>query len=160
MQLNVLAARVVTSRDARSWDVFQVMDANGQPLNRSDAARLRKSLAEQLALKEVRPLPPRPVPRRLQPFMGRSEIKFGEQDGLTLLEVAATDRPGLLSAIAEALVACALRLLDARVATFGQRVEDIFIISDRNGQALDSDSVQDLEQALRERLDAAVEHEV
>ncbi len=153
MQLNVLAARVVTTRDRKSWDIFQVMDANGQPLNRSDAARLRKLLAEQLAAKAVRPLPPRPVPRRLQPFMGRAEISLADHESMTQLEIAATDRPGLLSAIAEALVARKLRLIDARVATFGQRVEDIFLIAERDGQALDEDARKALETELRERLD-------
>ncbi|AKS41064.1 [protein-PII] uridylyltransferase [Wenzhouxiangella marina] len=153
MQLNVLAARVVTSEDARSWDIFQVMDANGQPLNPSDAARLRQSLAEQLSAKEVRPLPPRPVPRRLQPFMGRSEISLGESQGRTRLDIAATDRPGLLSAIAEAMVARGLRLFDARVATFGQRVEDVFLVGEGDGQALDAEACQALEAELRKRLD-------
>ncbi len=155
MQLNVLAARVVTTQaePARSWDVFQVMDANAQPLNRSDGARLKAFLAEQLGTKTVRPLPPRPVPRRLQPFMGRAEISLREQDGLTVLEVAATDRPGLLSAIAEALVSQGVRLIDARVATFGQRVEDIFLIADGSGTALTSSACKALEAELRERLD-------
>src|SRR5699024_8773749 len=129
MQLNVLAARVITTADGRSWDIFQIMDAHSQPLHGSDAGRLERSLVGQLAAREVRPLPPRPVPRRLKPFMGRSEITLSDRNGLTDLEIAATDRPGLLSAIAEALVACGLRLHDARVATFGQRVEDVFTIS-------------------------------
>ncbi len=153
MQLNVLAARVVTSHSALSWDIFQVMDANGQPLNRSDAHRLRQSLTEQLGAKQVRPLPPRPVPRRLKPFMGRSEIQLSEDQSLTRLDIAATDRPGLLSAIAEAMVARGLRLFDARVATFGQRVEDVFLIGQEDGQALDEAACQALEQELRKRLD-------
>jgi [protein-PII] uridylyltransferase len=153
MQLNVLAARVITTRDGKSWDIFQVMDANGQPLNESDAMRLETSLVEQLAAKEVRPLPPRPVPRRLQPFMGRAEIDLRGADGVTELEIAATDRPGLLSAIAEALVACGARLHDARVATFGQRVEDMFTISGAGGKALDSEACESLEVELRKRLD-------
>jgi [protein-PII] uridylyltransferase len=153
MQLNVLAARVVTTRDAKSWDIFQVMDANGQPLNRSDAERLGHTLREQLAAKQVRALPSRPVPRRLQPFMGRAEISLKPSDGLTNLEIAATDRPGLLSAIAEAMVARKVRLIDARVATFGQRVEDIFQIADGKGRALDEDECRALEKELRKRLD-------
>ena len=153
MQLTILAARVVTTRDARSWDLFQVMDANHQPLNRSDAARLRASLFEQLAAKQVRPLPPRPVPRRLQPFMGRTDIRLGPKDDLTALEIAATDRPGLLSAIAEAMVSRGIVLVDARVATFGQRVEDVFLIADADGQALDESECQSLEAELRQRLD-------
>ncbi len=153
MQLNVLAARVVTTDDGRSWDLFQVMDGQAQPLNESDSERLRQSLIEQLAAKSVRPLPPRPVPRRLQPFMGRSEIQLKQVNDRTRLDVAATDRPGLLSAIAEAMVAQGLRLFDARVATFGQRVEDVFLIADAEGQALDATACEALEAELRRRLD-------
>ncbi len=153
MRLNVLAARVITTTDGKSWDIFQVMDAHSQPLNDSDAGRLERSLVGQLAAREVRPLPPRPVPRRLKPFMGRSEITLSERNGLTDLEIAATDRPGLLSAIAEALVVCGLRLHDARVATFGQRVEDVFTITDADGRPLDREACQALESELRERLD-------
>ncbi|MFU8831608.1 MAG: [protein-PII] uridylyltransferase [Wenzhouxiangella sp.] len=153
MQLDVLAARVVTTRDEKSWDVFQVMDANGQTLNRSDAERLSLSLLDQLAAKQVRPLPPRPVPRRLQPFMGRAEISLKADHEMTGLEIAATDRPGLLSAIAEAMVARNVRLYDARVATFGQRVEDVFLVADAEGRALDKPACAALEAELRERLD-------
>lgn len=155
MQLNVLAARVVTTADGKSWDIFQVMDAHSQPLFDSDAERLKYSLIEQLDAREVRPLPPRPVPRRLQPFMGRSEVRLSTGEGVTDLEIAATDRPGLLSAIAEALVARGLRLHDARVATFGQRVEDMFTITDADGRPLDRDACDALEAELRQRLDVS-----
>ncbi len=155
MQLNVLAARVVTSEDGKSWDVFQLMDNQAAPLNPSDAQRLERVLRDQLAAKQVRPLPPRPVPRRLQPFMGRAEIRMQPAGELTSLEIAATDRPGLLSAMAEALVAEGVCLLDARVATFGQRVEDVFLVADAAGRPLDAVACQRLETELRKRLDVS-----
>jgi len=153
MKLNILAARVVTTRDARSWDLFQVMDANHQPLNQSDAARLQASLVEQLAARQARPLPPRPLPRRLKPFIERVEIQLATRDDLTALDIVATDRPGLLSAIAEAMVSEGVVLLDARVATFGQRVEDVFLITNADGQVLDEAECRALEAELRQRLD-------
>jgi [protein-PII] uridylyltransferase len=64
------------------------------------------------------------------------QIRDG-RDGLTALEITATDRPGLLSAIAETLVGLGLRLFDARVATFGQRVEDVFMIAQSEGDSLE-----------------------
>lgn len=72
---------------------------------------------------------------------------------MTRLDVAATDRPGLLSAIAEAMVTRGLRLFDARIATFGQRVEDVFLISDPAGAALGDEDRSALEEELRRRLD-------
>ena len=153
MELNVLAARIATTTDAHSWNLFQIMDANGRALNDSDTARLQRALCEQLGLRDLRPLPGRPIPRRLRHFMRRSEISFSAEGAFTRLEIATTDRPGLLSAIAESLLGAGIRLHDARIATFGQRVEDIFVISNGEGQALDQTAAQRLEAALRQRLD-------
>ena len=153
MELDVLAARIATTSDGISWDVFQIMDANGHRLNDSDAERLARSLKWQLAEKSVRDLPTRPVPRRLRPFMQRSEISMATSGQRTRLEIAATDRPGLLSAMATALVACGLQVHDARIATFGQRVEDVFMITRRDGSPLDAADREKLEAELRERLD-------
>lgn len=153
MELNVLAARITTTRDRRSWNLFQLMDANGAAMNDSDRWRLEQALARQLEQRNIRPLPGRPVPRRLRHFMQRCEIQFADHGEATRLEIATTDRPGLLSAIAESLLAAEVRLHDARVATFGQRVEDVFLVSPRRGGALDPKTRLVLERELRRRLD-------
>src|SRR6056297_2247106 len=153
MELNVLAARVATTSDARSWNLFQIMDANARALNESDTARLQRALSEQLGQRNIRPLPGRPIPRRLRHFMRRAEVKFTHGEDATRLEIATTDRPGLLSAIAESLLGAGIRLHDARVATFGQRVEDVFVISTQSGEPLGDKTAARLETELRKRLD-------
>jgi len=153
MELNVLAARIATTSDAHSWDLFQIMDANGRALNESDTVRLQRALLEQLGQRNIRPLPGRPIPRRLRHFMRKSDISFADGEDLTRLEIATTDRPGLLSAIAESLLGAGVRLHDARIATFGQRVEDVFVISGLEGGPLDRAAAQRLEAELRQRLD-------
>jgi len=153
MELNVLAARISTTADAHSWNLFQIMDANARALNASDTARLEEAVFEQLGQRDIRPLPGRPIPRRLRHFMRRSEISFAASAGMSRLEIATTDRPGLLSAIAESLLGAGVRLHDARIATFGQRVEDVFLISTLEGNALDEPARTELEAELRKRLD-------
>ncbi len=153
MELNVLAARIATTADRRSWDVFQIMDANGRALNASDTGRLARALVQQLQQRNIRPLPGRPIPRRLRHFMTRSEIAFEAGPAATRVEIATTDRPGLLSAIAESLLSADVRLHDARVATFGQRVEDVFVVTTTDGDPLDGVVSANLERELRRRLD-------
>jgi [protein-PII] uridylyltransferase len=157
MELNVLAARVATTDDGHSWDLFQIMDANGRALNASDRSRLAEALTRQLGERDIRPLPGRPIPRRLKHFLTRSEIVFHDGADSTRLEIATTDRPGLLSAIAESLLGAGVRLHDARIATFGQRVEDVFVITTREGRVLDEAAASMLEQELRKRLDPETE---
>ena len=153
MELNVLAARIATTSDSRSWNLFQIMDANARALNESDTARLQRALLEQLGQRNIRPLPGRPIPRRLRYFMRRAEVSFSHAADASRLEIATTDRPGLLSAIAESLLGAGIRLHDARIATFGQRVEDVFVISARDGHPLDEQTAARLEAELRARLD-------
>ena len=52
------------------------------------------------------------------------------------MELIASDRPGLLSLIGEAMVKCGVTLQNAKVATIGAHVEDVFYITDRAGQPL------------------------
>lgn len=52
------------------------------------------------------------------------------------MEVVTRDRPGLLSQIAGAMASCGIRLQNAKIATYGERAEDIFFITDRDNQPL------------------------
>jgi [protein-PII] uridylyltransferase len=70
-----------------------------------------------------------------------------------VLSLVCTDRPGLLAEVAQALRAQQLRVHDARIATFGERAEDVFQITDERNRPLDEPRQQALRQALLERLD-------
>ena len=72
----------------------------------------------------------------------------------TLLSLVAPDRPGLLSDVAQVLRAQGVNVHDARIATFGERAEDLFQITDSNGQPL----AEPTQQALRDALRASFEN--
>tara|TARA_B110000003_G_C16169324_1_gene346860 strand:+ start:114 stop:368 length:255 start_codon:yes stop_codon:yes gene_type:complete len=75
------------------------------------------------------------------------------------MEVVAQDRPGLLYAVAKALLSCKIRLVTAKIATFGEKAEDIFYITDRDGLPVDNESHQDaLRVAIQDALPSASEH--
>jgi [protein-PII] uridylyltransferase len=53
-----------------------------------------------------------------------------QEDGLTaVLNVTASDRPGLLANIALVLVELGLEITSARITTLGERVEDVFLVT-------------------------------
>ena len=79
------------------------------------------------------------------------------RSGSTMLEVISPDRPGLLARIARVFIEFGIRLNNARIATLGERVEDIFFITDQEGIALcDPDFCATLQATLREQLDMQV----
>ncbi|NEP60066.1 MAG: [protein-PII] uridylyltransferase [Symploca sp. SIO2G7] len=155
MRINVLAARIATTHEGMAWNLFQLQDAQHLPLNASDAARLEQEMMEKLVHRNFEPLVARALPRRVRTFINPSEIRLDNDatGSKTRLEIASTDRPGLLSLIARALFEVDVRLLDARIVTFGQRVDDIFVLESRNGECLSVEQRCKLEQRLRELLD-------
>jgi [protein-PII] uridylyltransferase len=154
MGLNVLSARVTTTRDHRSFDLFELTDRHGKPLQEPDTVELSRRLSE--PLRECRVVAPvqRKLPRRLRPFVINPRIRFGQarEGSVSTMEVRCTDRPGLLSQLADAMVSCGIRVHDARIATYGDHLEDTFMISDQNDQPLDEAGESRLLQAVTERL--------
>ena len=64
------------------------------------------------------------------------------------MSLVCTDRPGLLAEVAQMLRAQGLRVHDARIATFGERAEDVFQLSDEHDLPLDESRQQSLRDAL------------
>jgi len=76
-----------------------------------------------------------------------------EKNNRTIMEVTATDRPGFLSAIGSALEQCQTQVLGAKIATYGERIEDIFFITDTNNLPIqDEEKFQALRQAINIEL--------
>jgi [protein-PII] uridylyltransferase len=72
------------------------------------------------------------------------------------MEVIAQDRPGLLHQLALALLAGHTRIVTAKVATFGERAEDVFFLTDERGKPFGQGASQrltDLAAAILARLD-------
>ena len=154
MGLNVLSARVITTRNERSFDLFQLMSGQGLPLNSHDSdslvERLHAVLGRQQLIDPVR----RKLPRRLRPFASAPHISFDSARGgtVTALEIECTDRPGLLSQLAAAMVAGDIRIHDAMIATFGERVEDTFLVTDIQDRPLDKKKRAQLVKAINRKL--------
>ncbi|MHB8549385.1 MAG: [protein-PII] uridylyltransferase [Acidiferrobacterales bacterium] len=158
LNLSIVDARIHTTGFGFALDTFVVLDHAGSPVtDPSHLADLEAALREQL----LKPKPGRDLrntrlPRVLRHFPITTRVSFatapnGQQ---TMMEVVAQDRPGLLYQVALALQHCRARLVTAKVATYGERAEDIFYIIDRDGQAIIDRGHRDcLDTGIRERLD-------
>ncbi|HEX7368909.1 MAG TPA: [protein-PII] uridylyltransferase [Rhodanobacteraceae bacterium] len=156
MRLDVVAARVMTTRDGRTLDTFTVLEAGTQmPIAVERAADLQAALERSLRASTLRTQPARRgLTRRLRYFQRPPRIDFHGSDdhSLTQLALVCSDRPGLLVAIAQAFLDVNVRVHDARIATFGDQVEDFFELSDRSDAPLDGGSQEALRRALQRRL--------
>lgn len=160
MNLNIVDARIHTTASGFALDTFVVLDRNNEAI--ADARAL-DALAQGMRAQLLDPKPGRSLDasvmsRQLKHFPIETRVSFQEarNGGSTIMEVTAQDRPGLLHRIALALQACGVRLVTAKVATYGERAEDVFFVTDRNGSPLrDAQARERLAQAVHARLDAA-----
>jgi [protein-PII] uridylyltransferase len=152
LALSVQDARVVTSRSGMSLDTFLVLDAQGRALHDpAQVGRLQRGLTQALdESAEAVSLIRRPPPRALRHFPIPTQIEFHDESASsrTQLALVCADRPGLLAGVAEVFRAGNIRVHDARIATFGERVEDFFLITDQANRPLDVPAQEALRGAL------------
>ncbi len=139
--LTVLDARIITSARGYTLDTYIVLEAatNEAICEAKRVEEIITTLKARLTAKEpVSPLVNRRSPRQLKHFYIPTEVSFSDDaaNARTIMEVVGTDRPGFLAQVALAMQLCGVRLQNAKIATFGERVEDIFYITDMDGRPL------------------------
>ena len=151
--LSIHDARIATSSDDWTLNTFILLDDDDEAIR--DPERLetiRRHLVEELDDPDDYPqIVSRHTPRQLKHFRVPIEVII-EQDpanARTSLELIAPDRPGLLARVGRIFMEQDIALSAAKIATLGERVEDVFFITDKRGQPLTDPEAQ---ARLRERL--------
>jgi [protein-PII] uridylyltransferase len=158
--LSIHDARIATSSNDWTLNTFIVLDDQGRAIR--DPLRIEEihdHLVEELDDPDDYPqIVTRHTPRQLRHFKVPTEVLI-EQDPAnerTLLELTAPDRPGLLARVGRIFMEQDISLSAAKIATLGERVEDVFFITDKAGAPLtDPERQQRLRERLIEVLDVA-----
>ncbi len=155
--LDVVEARIIDTGQDMVVDTFQVLEANGETVSDPRRAQeIRERLREACAQTELEP--PRdelPLSRQSKHFRLTTEVRFTPDPAhpRTVMEISTWDRPGLLSRIGYALAQEKVRVVNAKIATYGERARDFFFLTDRKGKPLDEQQQERLRQRLVAMLD-------
>lgn len=148
--LSITDARITTSALGYTLDTFIVLEKDGDIItNKHRIDEIIKELHRLLIAPDIKHIfdstTNLPMPRQLKHFPLATKVMFrpDEKNQRTIMEVVARDQPGLLAMIAGALVKCDVRLQNAKIATFGERAEDIFFITNKDQTAIDDENKQD-----------------
>lgn len=133
--LNIHDSRISTSSNGYSLDTYIVLESNGEPIrNPARVEEIKQVLIEELDDPEdYNDIVQRRTPRQLKHFTMPTQVIISNDpvSQRTTLEVITPDRPGLLARIGRIFVEMDINILSAKIITLGERVEDVFVITDR-----------------------------
>lgn len=156
--LNIQDARIFTSSKNYCMNTYSVLAHDGAAIgeNPQRVAHIKKLLQDYLAEPSAHLRVTRKRPsRKLRHFGQQVEIDVINKPDQpwSTLELNCIDRPGILAAVGKVFAEQEIQLLNARIATLGERVEDLFFISDAHDQAItDPDRISALTKALEREL--------
>jgi [protein-PII] uridylyltransferase len=153
LHFSVMESRILGSPTGMALDTFLLLEADTQqPASEARAQELQQRLQRALAQSAGEQPSKRGMSRHQKHFQMTPRISFHAAGGRTQLALVGNDRPGLLAAVAQVMLQTQTRVHDARIATFGERVEDFFQLTDRHDAPLDEARQQQLLQALLLRI--------
>jgi [protein-PII] uridylyltransferase len=163
LNLSIQDAKIYSSNSGYTVDTFFVLNQDGEPLGNNPTLlkKIQQTLQEELRLADnYSEVVSRRTPRRLKYFAmpTRTSLMHDTVRNCSVLEVISPDRPGLLACIGRIFMKFDIQLLNAKIATLGERVEDIFFIVDNNGKPLlDTELADEFQREIREQLDKRVD---
>lgn len=128
---SILDAKIHTANNGYALDTFQVVNDSLGEHHRELIQMVETQLSRTLAEQSELPAPTRSrVSRRVKsfPIAPRVNLRPDDKAQRWLLSVSASDRSGLLYAIARVLARHRINLQLAKVTTLGERIEDTFLI--------------------------------
>jgi [protein-PII] uridylyltransferase len=145
---NIVDAQIFTTTDGRALDTISIsrefeLDADEARRAARVTDSIEKALRGDLKLPEV--VAKRETARaRLKAFALLPEVNInnGWSNRYTMVEVTGLDRPGLLFELTRTLSKLSLNIGSAHVATFGERVVDVFYVTDLFGAKITSPTRQ------------------
>ncbi|QXB85785.1 [protein-PII] uridylyltransferase [Acinetobacter lwoffii] len=159
MNLDVQDARIITATKAFSLDTYVVLDRFGTLLTDPEReATVIEALKDALSHSDEYPgLMQRRIPRQLRHFDIENTVDISINPALNqnMVEIATLDHPGLLAKIGGLFMMQGLDIHSAKIATLGERAEDIFFVTKKDGNPMTPEESAEFAAALKTALDEA-----
>lgn len=159
MNLDVQDARIITAVKAFSLDTYVVLDRFGTLL--TDPQReetVTEALVNALSHSDKYPgLMQRRIPRQLRHFDIENTVDITVNEALqqNMVEIATLDHPGLLAKVGGLFMMQGLDIHSAKIATLGERAEDIFFVTKKDGVLMTDAESETFAALLKSALDEA-----
>lgn len=162
LNLNIVGARIFTSSNNYCMDTYTVLETNGKPVGDNPARRseIETVLRDYLLSSSTAIAPAKYRRTRKERYFNNpieSNLVNPSGKAYSTLEVNCPDQPGVLATLGKVFAEENIKLIDARITTLGERVEDLFFIKDEDGGAITDTALanrlqEEIKNALERRL--------
>jgi [protein-PII] uridylyltransferase len=142
MEINIVNAKIFTNSSNIAVDVIWIQDKENRPIiDNSRIERIKEKISNYIKseIKSQSPTKPRLKNKRINAFTVPVAVKIMNNisSDYTVIEVSGKDRPSILHELAKAINFLDLNLFRAQVATFGERVVDVFYVLDSQNKKIE-----------------------
>lgn len=154
-KISIHDAQIITSENGLVLDSFIVTERNGADLTNERSLQIQRSLIKMLGMphhhvKFIK------KPVKHSSFKRKTRLRFlpATSKKQTEFELFTLDREGLLAQIGYIFNRLNLNLLNAKITTIGERVEDFFVVNNAKGQALSEQEQFALQETIISELES------
>jgi [protein-PII] uridylyltransferase len=148
--VNILEAQILTCKNDFDLDTYIILDNKNRAIfDDKKINAIKDSLYFYFTKDSLLPnITQRRITRHQAHFNITPKITFSDEQNRTLLFLVTADRPRLLGSISRTFAACDILLHHAKISTAGERVEDMFFITNSDNDSLTEEQKSSLKTRL------------
>lgn len=150
--VNIVEARIARTTDQYLLLTYVILDEKNKPIDSPDRlGYIRHSIMKHYLAGKLIRLSQRRLSKRARHFSVTTRVVFTPDyhRDRTIIRVVSADRPGLLARFAKVFHDNDTIVHSAKISTMGERVEDIFFVTDNQNKPIHSKTQQE---TLREQI--------
>ena len=154
-RLNTVSAYLGSSASGHAVNRFLVLEPNGRPIMSDQRIReIENALYSAFRHRELPAYRP-PIKPSYRQGISKSEVDFEvfENSDRAIIELHSIDHSGLLCSIADVFLELDLRIVEARINTIGQQVNDLFKVYSETLQLADPQAQKLIRKKIRDGID-------
>ncbi|ACA88199.1 [protein-PII] uridylyltransferase [Shewanella woodyi] len=145
LQISVQQANISKTKDGYVVESLKILDYDQHPIRTAGRRESIKLKLEQVLFQNKKVSKQR-LNSNLDSFVSEPKVEFlhSRKKDRTLISVTALDNPQFMSHFCNGFRQFELNIHSAKITTVGEQVDNVFLVSDKDGQSLDDESKQTL----------------
>ncbi len=156
-KVSVHDAQIITGENGRVLDSFIVTESDGTRLSADRCVLIQQALFNTVLQTSEKPFNLVKQPVKHQSFKRKkTRVRFlsNSQPNTTAFELFTLDREGLLAQVSHIFNQQQLNLINAKISTIGERVEDFFVVTTKENRGLSEEERERLKVQIQQELDS------